>query len=253
MPCYNHQEKFEGILATQFVIDSTMTTTPEVPIPPAHKAAGVLPLRFHPQTNNVEALLAWEDVSGTRRCKFFDSDRGCRNGAQCEYLHVRGEETANELAARRLTFLGGKRLEDAVETPQNTAARRYHEETDRLISLEAAKELVAAPRTKYARLFGCYDLYINFINADVGKRIVNDFKLLRPEVTLACAYELVWVPLKSLIDLKENEQLGYHLVLDPDGDDEEEMDLWPVSHVVWSLFVKAKGDVEFFLNTNESN
>jgi len=80
---------------------------------PDYKAAGVLPLRYNAQkSNRLEALLAWESITGSRRCKYHGMHHGCRQGETCEYLHINGDtQTANETTMVRLNFLGGNALQ----------------------------------------------------------------------------------------------------------------------------------------------
>jgi len=51
---------------------------------------------------------------------------------------------------------------------------------------------------------------------------------------LACAEALYWVPITALLNVQENETLGFHIILD----EENEQVKKPISHLLWSLCVK---------------
>ena len=214
---------------------------------PEHKAAGILPLRLNAQTHNVEALLAWEEVYGTRRCRYFDHPRGCRQGDACEYIHIRGDPTPNESEATRLNFLGGKR-DSELETPQETAARELYEETHHFVTLEQAKAIVEDSRSVTMRLAGCYDLYIGWLDSTAAERVVEEYRILGRNDPYACAEELLWVPLTILLNVQENDLLGYFISFEDDHNDDDEIRApRPVSHLLRSFCINKKAKLEAFL------
>jgi 8-oxo-dGTP pyrophosphatase MutT (NUDIX family) len=203
-----------------------MTTTALSPF----KSAGVLPLRIN--TNGVvEALLAWEESYGTRRCIFHNRPGGCYDGDQCEYLHLSGPLHANEKEMLRLNFLGGKR-EPFERVSTETAAREFSEETNEIVSPQEAAALVQQPHVSSVRLYGSYDLYMTWFPEILGKNIVDVYARIPRNPPLACAFALVWVPLELLLNIREDTSHGYHVTICKEAR--------PISHLVWSFCVRHR-------------
>lgn len=195
-----------------------------------YRSAGILALRDNPQTKCVEMLVAWELTWGTKRCQFYDSPGGCRQGNECEFLHLRGATTADELETLRINFLGGKREEALNETSRDTAVREFNEETHRLVDVRDARVLVDAVSTTRVRTYGAYDLYIGWLPPAVDSdRVVQLYNFLGPDPPLAFAEKLHWLPLKLLRQIEWDTQAGYHIKL---RDTAKKL---PVSHLVWSF------------------
>jgi 8-oxo-dGTP pyrophosphatase MutT (NUDIX family) len=204
-----------------------------------YKAAGVLPFRLHERT--VQVLLAIEENWGTRRCKFHAPGRRCHEGAACPYLHIDALELApDERKMLRLNFLGGKREHTDADAVM-TAAREFSEETHALVSMDAAITFVHQPRAVVQRIPGAYDLVLGWTRtpaggvsgADIGADLPARYAVLPPAPPLACATELLWVPLSTLTGrIAQSPTLGYHVTV---GDRKV-----PVSNLLWSFLVKHR-------------
>jgi 8-oxo-dGTP pyrophosphatase MutT (NUDIX family) len=181
-------------------------------------------------------LVAWELTWGTRRCKYFDTPSGCRSGDACEFLHLRGPTTIDEMEMHRINFLGGKREDNLNETSQQTAAREFCEETNTLITPKQAQTLVNDKSTVSVSIYGSYELYIGCLPESVDTtRLVQLYTFIGAQPPLASAERLMWVPLKSLTDVQWSKSLGYHINVPDSASRHNAFSALPISHLVWSF------------------
>ncbi len=202
---------------------------------PVFKSAGVLPVRYNETSKRVEVLLAFEENWGSRRCLFHERPRGCRDGVECEFLHISGPVlNGNEIEMPRLNFLGGKR--EAYENHSTqTAAREFFEETNELVSLEEATAFVTGQAAQCCRLFGAYDLYINWLPENLHHNIVEAYERLPRNPPLACAFHLYWIPVQSLLHtIKEKDTVGFYIHDSDNGGGDI-----PISHLIWCFCTKT--------------
>jgi hypothetical protein len=230
----------------------------EANIMPAFKAAGVLPIQRNQKTGKLQVLLPMENVEGSERCRYFENPKGCRNGDKCEYLHIKGEnKSPNETTMARFNLLGGRKHLGELY-PADTAARKLFEETSELIPHEEAKLFVSAVDVSMVRLYGCYDLYMGWIDRDLTFEITERYNTKTDrDPVLAWADALHWVPLEALLNVHENGILGFHISYLKEKDDEDDDPtrqqmpaFFPISHLLWSLCVKNKAALQRMIDAS---
>jgi 8-oxo-dGTP pyrophosphatase MutT (NUDIX family) len=186
-------------------------------------------------------LLPFEKNEGTRRCRYFGTPEGCRQGNDCDYLHIAQHlpEQPEESEMGRLNMLGGKREEG--ETVTQTAAREVSEETAALLSPETCLDLMRRSTFKM-RIPGKYLLHFCHLpRTREHWRLPERYAAVPERHWTAHADRLLWIKVDDLIT-----HVSPVPGLGPCLQRKHGLELLPVSHLLSTLLTRFSREIADF-------
>jgi 8-oxo-dGTP pyrophosphatase MutT (NUDIX family) len=189
-------------------------------------------------------LLPFEKNEGTRRCRFFGTPEGCRQGSDCDYLHFEPHllQQPEESEMGRLNMLGGKR--EIGETLTQTAAREVSEETAELLNPATCLRLMDACVFKM-RIPGKYLLHFCHLERTREHwQLPKRYGALTERHWTAHADALLWIKVDDLLNQVMQTSTHGPCLVQKHGKER-----LPISHLLMTLLQRYHSEIATFAQT----